>query len=78
MITINVPKAIYKDFLDFLDSAQCQFTQEELKEMAPRQVAVLTFVSNLVGDATPRFETIRAQKRAFLVPHPDRSKFQHR
>lgn len=65
MVTISIPKNIYKDFLDMLDSNQCQFTEEELKTMSPRQVELINYISGLVGEkATPRFKSIREQQKA--------------
>jgi hypothetical protein len=62
---IEIPYDIYKDFLDLLDSTQCQFTEEELKDMAPNQIELITYISNLVGEgATPRFKSIKQQAKA--------------
>lgn len=68
-VSITIPENIYKDFLDMLDAVQCKFTEEEIAEMAPRQVKLIKYVSKLVGKkATPRFKTIRAQEKALLLP----------
>lgn len=65
---VKVPYNIYMDFLDLLDSTQCQFTEEELKDMAPNQVELINYVSNLVGDgATPRFKSIKQQRKALRL-----------
>ena len=65
MKKLNIPDTLYNDFLDLLDSAQCQFTEEDLKDMAPNQVELINYVSSLLGNrATPRFKSIKQQAKA--------------
>lgn len=63
--TISIPAHLYEDFLDMLDSAQCQFTDDDLEEMSPTQVEVLNFIQALIGKtATKRFHTKQDQIKA--------------
>lgn len=64
-VSIKIPYNLYKDFLDLLDSAQCQYTEEELRYMAPTQVELITYISHVVGErATPRFKSIKQWEKA--------------
>lgn len=63
-VTLQIPMNLYKDFLDFLDASQCQYTEEDLRYMAPTQAELITYVSHIVGErATPRFRSIKQQEK---------------
>jgi hypothetical protein len=64
-ITLNVPSRLFKDFLDLLDSAQCQYTEEDLHYMSPNQAELITYISHIVGEgATPRLKNIKSFQKA--------------
>jgi hypothetical protein len=59
-VTLQIPRKLYKDFLDLLDASQCQYTEEDFRYMAPNQVELVTYVSHIVGEkATPRLRSIK-------------------
>ena len=65
-VSVLIPSKLYKDFLDLLDSCQCQYTEEDLRYMAPRQVELIGYINHIVGEtATPRFKSIKQQEKAW-------------
>lgn len=72
MATLDIPDKLYKDFLDLLDSAQCQYTQEDLEDMSPNQIELIDFVKQIVGEkATPRFKSIKQLRHSFRHVYTD-------
>jgi hypothetical protein len=44
IVTIEIPEQMFSDFLDFVDSAQCIYNEQDLKEMEPYQRNLVMFI----------------------------------
>jgi hypothetical protein len=49
-LVIEVPADIKDDFLAFLDIAQSEYTQEEIKKLTKNEQKVIKFVEKILGN----------------------------
>lgn len=69
MKTLEIPDYLWEDFLKFLDAAQSNFTEQDVKNFTKNELKSLKMVEGwlekyLKGGPSKRFETIAEKQKA--------------